>query len=78
MAGDAERQRDDNVRNPAVKAPVKERLKNSLLGFLIIVRHWNTLKISRSTVVIDWFGDSVIVEAYPDSAGEKHGKPGEI
>ena len=43
MAGDAERQRDDNVRNPAVKAPVKERLKNSLWGFLIIVRHWNTL-----------------------------------
>ena len=43
MAGDAERQRDDNVRNPAVKAPVKERLKDSLLGFLIIVRHWNTL-----------------------------------
>ena len=28
--------------------------------------------------MIDWFGDSVIVEAYPDSAGEKHGKPGEI
>jgi hypothetical protein len=28
--------------------------------------------------VRDWFGDSVIVEAYPDSAGEKHGKPGEI
>ena len=43
MAGDAERQRDDNIRNPAVKAPMKERLKDSLLGFLIIIRHWNTL-----------------------------------
>jgi len=78
MADDAERQRDDNVRNPAVKAPVKEGLKDSLLRFLIIVRDRKLLQVSGLTVVIDWFGDTVIVESNPDTAGEEHGKPREI
>ena len=78
MADDAERQRDDDVRNPAVKAPVKEGLKDSLLRFLIIVGNRKLLQITGLTVVIDWFGDTVIVESNPDAAGEEHRKPREI
>ena len=47
MADDAERQRDDNVWNPAVKPPVKKRLKDSLLRFLIVVRDWDFLHVTR-------------------------------
>ena len=48
MADDAERQRDDNVWNPAVKPPVKKRLKDSLLRFLIVVRDWHFLQVTMS------------------------------
>ena len=47
MADDAERQRNDNVWNPAVKPPVKKRLKDSLLRFLIVVRDWDFLHVTR-------------------------------
>ena len=67
MADDAERQRDDNVWNLAVKPPVEKRLKDSLLRFLIVVRDWDFLHVTKFAVMTDWFGDTPVVESNPDT-----------
>mmetsp|Transcript_53357 Transcript_53357/g.157870 ORF Transcript_53357/g.157870 Transcript_53357/m.157870 type:complete len:207 (-) Transcript_53357:119-739(-) len=87
VADDSGEDAEEDVRDPAVQAPVEEADEDGLLGALVVVleaglahvvRVVPRLPVRRLPVVVQRLSDPEEVEADSDAAAEEHAEPREI